>query len=216
MYPIISGNRLKALSALLEPIVLYLILFLPGAVAATPASYTITFPVTGTLIRIGAYYLPGLALIWYLLYRSPGNHAAIPRPSVRDLISFGLTFLCLVGINRMIIALFPSAQSIVIELPHGPGSFVVAAALCVCTGYLEESYFRYYLLYNRTSRQLIGMIVLSTLLFALCHRYEGSAGMINAGIAGLALSAVFVGTHSFHGIALAHGCYNIAVLIYGS
>jgi membrane protease YdiL (CAAX protease family) len=89
---------------------------------------------------------------------------------------------------------------------------------CLGTGYLEESYFRYYLLIkleipvpNAAMRA-----ALSTALFSLCHMYEGPWGILNAVIAGLFLSALFVRFRSLHGVALAHAFYNMFVYVMGN
>jgi membrane protease YdiL (CAAX protease family) len=84
---------------------------------------------------------------------------------------------------------------------------------CLSAGYLEETYFRFYLF-----RQLAGTgpakaALVSSLLFALCHLYEGPMGMLNAFAAGLLLFYIFARRRTLHGIAWAHGGYNIFVYI---
>jgi len=89
---------------------------------------------------------------------------------------------------------------------------------CVCTGYLEESYFRYYLLTrleNLFTKDAF-RIAISTFFFSLCHMYEGPWGILNAVLAGVLLSVLFVRYRSLHGVAWAHGAYNIFVYVMGS
>jgi membrane protease YdiL (CAAX protease family) len=82
-------------------------------------------------------------------------------------------------------------------------------------GYLEETYFRFYL-FKRLGEAGAGPVkaaLVSSLLFALCHLYEGPLGALNAFAAGLLLFYIFARSRSLHGIAWAHGGYNIFVYI---
>jgi membrane protease YdiL (CAAX protease family) len=58
-------------------------------------------------------------------------------------------------------------------------------------------------------------VVFSTFLFSLCHIYEGPGGFINSILAGILLSALFIRYRSLHGVAWAHGAYNIFVYVMG-
>jgi membrane protease YdiL (CAAX protease family) len=49
------------------------------------------------------------------------------------------------------------------------------------------------------------------LLFSVCHLYEGPWGFLNAAISGILLAFIFLRYRSIHGIALAHGLYNVFV-----
>jgi membrane protease YdiL (CAAX protease family) len=91
------------------------------------------------------------------------------------------------------------------------------ALSCLSTGYLEESYFRYYLLGKLEDFGLSPLvsILMGVLLFSFCHLYEGPWGVLNAFLAGTLLSLIFVRFRSLHGIALAHGLYNIFVYAIG-
>ncbi|MDR1929885.1 MAG: CPBP family intramembrane metalloprotease [Treponema sp.] len=82
-------------------------------------------------------------------------------------------------------------------------------------GYLEESYFRWYLpaRFRESGLSVPGSFLISTVLFSLCHVYEGPWGAANAALAGALLSLVFVRSRSIHGIALGHGLYNVFVFI---
>jgi membrane protease YdiL (CAAX protease family) len=58
-------------------------------------------------------------------------------------------------------------------------------------------------------------ILVSTALFSFCHTYEGPWGMINAVLAGLLLSLIYVHYGALHGLAWAHGLYNIFIYANG-
>jgi membrane protease YdiL (CAAX protease family) len=92
-------------------------------------------------------------------------------------------------------------------------SWCILVISCLSTGYLEESYFRFYLL---SKREEMGLgphraVVVSTLLFSFCHIYEGPWGFLNAAISGIVLCVIFLRFRSLHGIAIAHALYNILI-----
>ncbi|MFP3041644.1 CPBP family intramembrane metalloprotease [Treponema primitia] len=86
---------------------------------------------------------------------------------------------------------------------------------CLSTGYLEESYFRFYLFtrFKQGGVSPVKAMIVSSILFALCHVYEGPLGALNALLAGLLLFFIFSRRRSLHGIAWAHGAYNIFVYV---
>jgi membrane protease YdiL (CAAX protease family) len=99
-----------------------------------------------------------------------------------------------------------------------PGSvpqWLAAGAACISTGYFEETYFRLYLLtrFRDLGLSPVRGVCLSTLLFSFCHIYEGPWGTLNAGAAGIFLSLLFIKQGSLHGIAWAHGAYNMLVYL---
>jgi membrane protease YdiL (CAAX protease family) len=116
-------------------------------------------------------------------------------------------------------------SSLFTDAPAGTGfgspadlpGWIVLSLSCISTGYLEESFFRFYLLtkFRDMGVRTGTMVSVSVLLFALCHIYEGSWGMLNAVLAGTLLSAIFLRFKSLHGTALAHGLYNAFVYALG-
>jgi membrane protease YdiL (CAAX protease family) len=101
------------------------------------------------------------------------------------------------------------------EAPGTLVSWLVLTASSLGTGYLEESYFRAYL-HTRLREAGLGPLkstALSAILFALCHFYEGPWGALNALLAGIFLSLLFLRYKSLHGLAWAHGAYNIFVYL---
>jgi membrane protease YdiL (CAAX protease family) len=97
------------------------------------------------------------------------------------------------------------------EAPQGLVPWLVLIIASLGTGYLEETYFRAYL-YTRFTEAGLGPLrsaAVSAALFTLCHLYEGPWGALNALLAGLFLSLVFLRRKSLHGLAWAHGGYNV-------
>ncbi|MHB9292939.1 hypothetical protein Holit_02056 [Hollandina sp. SP2] len=218
--------RTFVLGSLGKPLFLYLLLFASGLVSQGTYPAVIPFSVRGELIRIFAYIIPSLGLIWYLLYRDPPalHRSWIPgilKPRSHDLMASGITFLGLGCIGFCIAQVGPLLNSLLapyikvplgprLEAPQGLLAWVVILGSCFGTGYLEESYFRLYLLL-RLEEAGIGLrmrVFLSCFLFSLCHKYEGPWGVLQAALAGIVLSLVFIRYRAFHGIAWAHGAYN--------
>jgi membrane protease YdiL (CAAX protease family) len=99
--------------------------------------------------------------------------------------------------------------------PEGVAAWTKIIILCLLTGYWEEGFFRMYFLAvcRRAGINRYVSVLFSSIVFAFCHSYEGPPGMINAGLAGILLSIVYLKTESYHGTALAHSVYNILAYI---
>jgi membrane protease YdiL (CAAX protease family) len=170
---------------------------------------------------MAAHDLPALALIWYLILRSARPYSPLsgPRPRRRDLVTALFTLPLLVALGALISllgTLFPDPVAAPeIGFPQGPAAVAAMILSSLSTGYLEESYFRFYLS-RRLAENGAGTAkaaLVSSALFALCHVYEGPLGAVNAFAAGLLLFYIFIRRRSLHGIAWAHGGYNIFVYI---
>ena len=214
----------------MEPLILYFVLFFPG-VFSSPfpvrdiEAALIPFSVLRELGRTLTYTIPSLALLWYLVPEKKGFSAlAAEKPRWRDLVPFaaGLPSLIIIGFGISFLVshfsgFFGLVPPLKVESPAGIAGWIVMVVSCLATGYLEESYFRYYLLTKLkyvVSHDIL-RITFSTALFAFCHFYEGPWGILNAVLAGIVLSVLFIRYRSLHGVAWAHGVYNIFVYIMG-
>jgi membrane protease YdiL (CAAX protease family) len=176
------------------------------------------------LARFFAYTLPALGLLWYLIpERDVFSPLASPkRPGIQDFYTFGIGFAGLVAIGSLISFLmmhtfpFPSPPARV-EAPGNAFGWIVMLLSCMGTGYLEESFFRYYLIqkFEELCHLKTVSVLFSTALFAMCHVYEGVWGVANAALAALLLSFLFEKWRVIHGIAWAHGAYNVFVYTMG-
>lgn len=207
---------------MVEPLILYLVLFLPGAISGAPPPDMTAFSITRELFRIFVYNIPALALIWYLLLRQKSaGEWGVGVPRRGDLFSalIALPGLLLIGFAIYLVApLFTS-------IPPGAGigapvnfpGWLALIFSCLSTGYLEESFFRFYLLVKLGELGVKNgtLVFISVVFFALCHMYEGPWGMLNAVLAGTLLALVFLQYRSLHGIALSHGLYNTFVYALG-
>jgi membrane protease YdiL (CAAX protease family) len=210
-----------AIAVFVEPLILYWILFLPSWGFSVSDAAAFSFSINQELSRIAAYNLPALALIWYLLFRSgrPFSPLSGPWPRRGDLVTALFTLPALAALGALVSllgALFPDPISAPeIGFPQGPAAVLMMILSSLSTGYLEETYFRFYL-FRRLAEGGAGLTkaaLVSSLLFALCHLYEGPLGALNAFLAGLLLFFIFARRRSLHGIAWAHGGYNIFVYI---
>ena len=229
----------------MEPIILYFVLFFPGIYASglsgeVAPTGIIPFSAIRELGRTLTYTIPSLALLWYIVMdrdspdkmpeRAKGRlFPGLKKLQKRDFFPFavGLPGLILIGlavsqlVSILVIYenLFPESFSppLLVEAPGSVWGWIVMAFSCIGTGYLEESYFRYYLLTRLESRLPNPAIrtIVSTILFSFCHMYEGPWGILNAVLAGLLLSMLFIRYGSVHGVAWAHGAYNIFVYAMG-
>jgi membrane protease YdiL (CAAX protease family) len=173
--------------------------------------------------RIVMYTIPSLILVWYLMLKQKSlREWGVTLPRKKDMYSAALTFpaLVLVGLT------FSFVSPYFDDIPAGPkflppgsaAAWVVLIVSCTISAYLEESYFRFYLL---SKREEMGLgphraVLVSTLLFALCHVYEGPWGFLNSTLSGVILAVVFLRFRSLHGIAAAHAMYNILVYALGT
>ena len=212
----------------MEPLILYFVLFFPG-IFNSPApelnSGVIPFSLLREAGRTLTYTIPSLALLWYIMSDKKGFSALeAEKPGKKDVLPLIIGFPGLIIIGLVIsflITLFPGSQGLVpppkVEAPVNAAGWIIMVFSCLGTGYLEESYFRFYLLSKLENLlpQAILRIVLSTVLFAACHIYEGPWGILNAVLASALLSVLFIRWRSLHSIALAHGAYNIFVYVMG-
>lgn len=208
------------MSAYIESLILYAVLFLRYPASPLPPEESITFSAVGELARIVVYNIPSLALIWHLLFKVKGpGEWGLAWPNRKDLIVTALAFPALLLIGLAISLVSPYFEGI----PAGPAflppadiaSWIILVLSCVSAAYLEESFFRFYIL---SKQQELGLgplraALISTLLFSFCHVYEGPWGFLNAALAGAVLALIFLRSRSLHGIAFAHALYNILTYI---
>ena len=205
----------KTLKGLFLAFILYLLFLLPSVRTIGIFYEEITFSIQNHLIRLFTYTIPILFLVYYLLYKRPKK--PFPKFTLTDLIIFTISLIELVSIG-FVFSLMPKIFSTEFVSPQimSPDSFsawIVMIISCLGTGYLEESFFRIYLLQKLEEANIgkIQSILFSTLLFSLCHIYLGIWGVLNAIFAGFFLCLIYIKYKSFHGIAFAHTGYNIFV-----
>ncbi|MCL2205826.1 MAG: CPBP family intramembrane metalloprotease [Treponema sp.] len=225
----------------MEALILYFVLFFPNVQFSPvihdgiPYAQTLPFSTVRELMRLLTYTLPAIALLLYLIagrnrnaeLKAPYSEEA-PRfyktlfPCKQDIIPFaiGLPALVIIGLSVSFLISLSTLNFTPVRI-GGPYNFFAWIAMifaCLGTGYLEEIYFRYYLL-SKTKNIIPNTavrVVFSTLLFSISHIHDGPWGVLNAAIAGLILSGIFLRYRSLHGVALAHAGYNMFVYTMGA
>jgi len=220
----------------IEALILYILLFFSGAAAIFTNTGATEFSIAAELIKILMYYIPSLGLIWYLIYRAKELEIAVAgevlnlktsfyrieqlkfKLGKNDLISALIALPCLLitgFIITWISSVIGNTGQVTLYSPTSITQWIILCLSCIISAYLEESYFRFYLLSKRKEMNLNipGILILSVLLFSVCHIYGGLWSFINAAICGTFLCLVFLKYNSIHGIAIAHGLYNISAFV---
>jgi membrane protease YdiL (CAAX protease family) len=206
----------------IEIFILYFLIFLSGTISLIISSPVIPespLPITGVHERIIIYNILSLALIWFLLLKRKQTEYLPLINLKKDMFSgiIALPALIITGFAISFISMLFGGKSTQIELnyPSVISGWIILFISCISTGYLEESFFRFYILSKREELKLgkISAAVLSAVLFSVCHIYEGPWGFINSFIAAIILAYIFLRYNSLHGIAAAHGLYNFIVYI---
>jgi len=215
------------MNAFIEPLILYAVLFFRistgSMLSGEVAEDVVEFSTFTEIARILLYNIPSLALVWYLLLRVKSlKEWGVTLPGKRDFIPAVVAppALILIGLAISIASRhFDEISSGSRFLP--PPSFfpwIILIISCISTAYLEESFFRFYLL---SKREEMGLgphraVLVSVVSFSLCHMYEGPWGFLNAVLSGTVLAFIFLRFRSLHGIAFGHALYNVLVYVMGA
>jgi membrane protease YdiL (CAAX protease family) len=212
------------MKSFIELFILYWVLFLripagithgEGAVGAVALEFSWTAE-TG---RILMYTLPSLTLVWYLLLRVKSlREMGITFPKKKDFLVVSLAFpaLTLIGVTiSLVSAQFGEPALRQSLVPQTVTAWTVLVISCLSSAYLEESFFRFYLLSKKEEMGLgpLSAVLASTMLFSICHIYEGPWGFLNSALSGVVLAFAFLRFRSLHGVAIAHALYNILAYV---
>ncbi|WP_020611558.1 CPBP family intramembrane glutamic endopeptidase [Sediminispirochaeta bajacaliforniensis] len=214
-----SGNDPKSL---LEPILLFFVLFFPGYLSGTDSGQKIDFANLGFLFRYAAVALPQILLLLFMISKKgPGwpERYGITRIKRRDIPGALLLLPLLLAISFLIALLFPfglqeswGMEKRTLLLP--------AIVAMVITGYREELFFRAYLLRELSTflggeEQRPGWreVTTSSLLFAAGHLYQGWGGALTTLLIAMVLGFRYSRKKSLHEVAIAHSLYNSVALI---
>ncbi len=179
------------------------------------------FDIGSALSRTLLNDAPAVVLVlFFLIGRKRPEERGVPRPGKRDaliaLAALGALVL-IAAATGFLASLLPGGEAVAgIEAPRTLPGWAVVLVSCAVTGYLEEGFFRAYVITRLGDIGVEGLraVVVSVVLFSLCHLYEGPWGVVNAAMAGSALSVAFIRGRSLHGPAWAHGAYNAFVYLW--
>ena len=143
-------------------------------------------------------------------------------PELRDIASLCVALVFMIAaltLLAVVAMLLPGMQRLwepTVEWSFTRYSLIPLVVLTsVAIGYREEIFYRAYLTVRGEELGLhpTAIVCGSSALFAVGHLYQGWAGFITAFAIGATLGFAFIWKRSLHGIALAHGLYNAAVLL---
>ena len=204
-----------------EPLILYWVLFLRVSAGAVLPGESIEFSTAAEIARIVLHTIPSLALIGYLMLRTKSfREWGVALPQKKDILPAVIAFpaLFLIGLAISLVSPFFGGDGPRFLPPQTAVSWAILVISCIGAAYLEECYFRLYLLSKREEMGLSpnSAALVSTLLFSLCHAWEGPWGLLNSALSGLLLAFIFLRFRSLHGVAIPHALYNILVFALGA
>ena len=210
------------MGAYLEAFLLFIVIFFSQTVFGLLSGRSFegaSFSISALIFSIFIYSIPSLAVIWYLLYRKKKAEFRLVKPQKNDLLSGFIAFpaLIITGITVSFISALTGGVSAEAPIPSpaSAAGWITLVIFCLLSAYLEESFFRFYLLSKKEELKLTTplALIISSVLFGLCHIHDGLFGFLNALLAGLLLGSIFLKYRTIHGIAIAHGLYNITAFI---
>jgi membrane protease YdiL (CAAX protease family) len=182
----------------------------------------LAFSIKAHLSHIARFDLPFLMIVRALAQRDNffngwKERGKTPAPRIVSGIFFTAASLFAIALFLSFLASLAGDEAAgpPVEGPGNFGGLAVVLLSCLCTAYLEEGFFRFYLLEKMSllGRGIVFSVVVSALLFAALHLWEGPWGVFNAAAAAFLLSFVYIETRNLHIAALAHFCYNVAVYL---
>jgi membrane protease YdiL (CAAX protease family) len=210
---------------LLELTLLFTAFFLPGFLWQNRLPDGDTIALSAYILQFLVFATPQILLLVYILSLQQDPPLAvfgIVRPRLRDLpaaLVYWAGLLALVFVLGLVFSLLPGSGQLLRrgfrwDLP-APALIPAALLFSLVTGYREELFFRAYLLTRFTGLGAgpFPAMVLSSVLFAVGHLYQGPAGFAVALLQGCYFSLLFLRGRNLHRLAWAHGLYNALVLM---
>lgn len=206
--------------------VLFALFVVPGLLGGTvPADFSI-----GRVWAVAIRNLAFALLVLYLLDLQRERDAVLPA-APEEAIAGRIATAALVGAalfgSAFLIQLVGRGTATPTPLPPrfappadagtlGRAVYGASVAMAMASvGVVEELFFRAYLIYRL--RQIgpgtVAAVVLSALMFASGHAYQGIAALAFAAVAGCTLGALWVRRPDLAAFAAAHSVYNIAAIL---
>lgn len=208
-----------------ELALLFAVLFLPGMFAQAGQIDPGAFENIAYHIQILAVAIPQVLLVVAMGdLRRPGSSRryGFRPPDRRDLfagimglvatwITVGLVSLAAGLIGADTDSMQPAVSWTFERYELVPLALVSTLAI----GYREEIFFRAFVADRAEEAGFDPRLALgiAALVFAAGHIYQGLAGFVVSLAVGMVLAGVYYRTRSLHGVAVAHGLYNLLVLL---
>ena len=218
------GERLTRKEQLIEVFV-FLLLIVPSMIL----SYFVTQQGDGSFAVLAAATivrdLALIGLIIFFLWRN-GEHPErigwTPKHEWTDIVLGLLLFVpvfFLAGLLNVYLQRLglsgPSTPATEALIPRGSVEIALAILLVIVVAIAEEFIFRGYLIRRFTSvtRNIAWAVILSSIIFAFGHGYQGSAGIITVGFIGLVFALVYVWRRSLMAPVIMHFLQNFTAIV---
>lgn len=209
---------------ILEPLLLFLVMFLPGYFGGGSESGASLLLDSGNLIVSLVVAIPQILLLGFLISgdKSQLSEFGIVRLKLRLIpasiaVAVGMLALLvpiLIILRGLDLAVNPYLANLdQVQISFRSVSVLVLQSLLV--GYREELFFRSYL-HGRLLQAGLSQFPaasLSILLFAAGHLYQGVVAFLEVIFLALILTVLFRRFRNIHLIAIGHGLYNVCVVL---
>jgi membrane protease YdiL (CAAX protease family) len=197
---------------LIEAVFLYFVFFACAVFSSGRAEITIT--AKGELLSLLFFKLPLIVAI--LSIKIPGAERRGLQPTCKNLFlsaAAALAGLFLAAFLIMFVSniILGTENTTRINIGNYPLIHIIIIVSSVSTAYLEELFFRFFLLKTFSNMPPPAAVTLSSVMFAACHIAQGVQGITNAFAAGIILCVIFLRLKSFYGIVIAHALFDIIV-----
>jgi len=205
-----------------EPLLVTMAFMIPGLVpTAAPASIA----ATDWLVSGAVQSIPQFVLLLVIIGASGHlRDYGVRRPRAADFLQAAVLAGIMLVLSRLAAALAGMAgygtAGVAPLLPrhiNTPPALLVtlSAVFALAVAYREELFYRLYIIGSLRSRGAgaVSAVMVSTLVFAAGHAWQGVPGIVSALFVGAAMGAAAVRGCRLHALALAHAAYNFGVLL---
>lgn len=209
-----------------EPLLVTLAFILPGLVPATaPAAATGSMATTDWLVSGAVQSIPQFVLLLVIIGASGHlRDYGVRRPRAADFLQAAALCGVILLLSRLAAALADLAcygtagvAPLLSQPTNTPPALTVtlSAVFALAVAYREELFYRLYVIGSLRNRGAgaVAAVLVSTLLFAAGHAWQGLPGVVSALFVGAALGVAAVRGCRLHALALAHAAYNFGVLL---
>lgn len=184
---------------------------------------TLGFPLVAVSVILSDLGLT--ALVWFFAWRNGESLARLgwrARGPWREVAIGVVLFPALffgVGLLEQLFAFAglspPATPTPALLAAHGPSEVVLAVALVVVVAVSEETIFRGYMILRlrALTGSRVAAVLVSSLIFALGHGYEGTASVAAIGCLGVALAVVYLWRGSLLAPVVLHLLQDLASIV---
>ncbi len=206
--------KIKTVLPVFEPLLLYFVLFMPSILRYGSDDEFFFFT---SLPSICSYIIMASVQIIFIIYFiSLKNENPVSGNFTLSIIPLSLIY----AVVLLITASAAGALLVMTNITAVPAKINAVRrllplylAVSILTGYREELFFRHYLI-TELGKNIKNFypVIISSLMFAACHIYQGTAGIIISFLTSIMLSVIFLRHKNIHINALSHTAFNFCIL----